>query len=405
MTGIVYISRITGATNNLVYLQTTDTTATAIAANYILNQAAVITALTEGGWTWEPNDFIFLSASNGVSLATISSPYHSLTPFAFSTTVVGTPVVVGDFAVFSSTSGNIEDLGYLPSNAAYTNVVMANVPTIANYIPIFNDTAGSITDSAYSIASSLLVSPAVSALTAHSGGGQTSALALTKAVNNITTVAAAGDSVRLPASAAGLEITVTNSGANSMQVYGAGTDTINGIATGTGVAQLPGQTVVYTAAVAGNWLANVSGNPNPVLFASVPMTLAQFAGMYAAPYLLVATPGSNKMIAVEKMEIILTYGSAALTAGGVVAAQYDSTANGAGVNATNSEAAADFFVTASTMFQFVGVSGNTVGALPFSTCANKGLYLSNLTQAFATGTASAFVVKVYYRIINLVGAL
>jgi hypothetical protein len=245
---------------------------------------------------------------------------------------------------------------------------------------------------------------ASSGLTAHAGGTQAAALNLVSAINNVSTVATAGDSVRLPASAAGMAIEVTNSGAASMQVYGAGTDTINGVATGTGVAQLPGQSVVYTCAIAGNWLANVSGNPNPVLFASVPITAAQFNGMYAAPYLLVAAPGANKMIVVETMELVMTFGSADYASGGVVAAQYDSTAHGAGVLATNAEAAADFFAAASTVFQFIGTSGNTVGALPFSTCANKGLYLSNATGAFTTGD-STWVAKIYYRVINLVGAL
>lgn len=245
---------------------------------------------------------------------------------------------------------------------------------------------------------------AANSVTAHSGGTQAAGFQLVGAINNVTTVAAAADSVLLPASAAGMSITVTNSGANSMQVYGNGTDTINGIATATGVAQLPGQTVVYTSAVAGNWLANVNGNPNPLLFASVPITAAQFNGAYAAPFALVAAPGANKLIAVEGMELVMTYGSANYAAGGIVFAQYDSTANGAGVKATNTEAAADFFAAASTVFQFLGTSGNTVGALPFTTTVNKGLYLSNATQAFTTGD-STWVAKVYYRVVNTVGAL
>jgi hypothetical protein len=248
---------------------------------------------------------------------------------------------------------------------------------------------------------------AVSGLTAHAGGTQAAALALTSAINNVTTVATAGDSVSLPASAAGMAITVTNSGAASMQVYGAGTDTINGVTTTTGVAQLPATTVVYTSAVAGNWLANGVGsgvNPNPILFASVPITAAQWNGMYAAPVLLVAAPGANKMIVVEQMTLIDTYVSAAYAAGGVVFAQYGATASGGGPKATNTEAAADFFVTASTAFNFLGVSGNTVGALPLSTCANVGLYLSNATQAFTTGDGT-WVAKVYYRVVSTTGAL
>jgi hypothetical protein len=132
------------------------------------------------------------------------------------------------------------------------------------------------------------------------------------------------------------------------------------------------------------------------LSSQVAMTAAQFNGMYAAPVLLVAAPGANKMIIVNNIQLVMTYGSAAFAAGGVVAAQYDSTANGAGVNASTTEAAADFFQTASTVFKL----GQGLVLSPFSTCANKGIYLSNLTQAFTTGTGSSFIVKTNYKVIS-----
>jgi Ca2+-binding RTX toxin-like protein len=77
------------------------------------------------------------------------------------------------------------------------------------------------------------------------GGGQTSATALTTIFNEVVTaVATAADSVKLPApSKVGQIVIVTNAHAsNSMQVFGAGTDTINGVATATGVAQAAGKT-------------------------------------------------------------------------------------------------------------------------------------------------------------------
>ncbi len=137
---------------------------------------------------------------------------------------------------------------------------------------------------------------------------------------------------------------------------------------------------------------------NILLYASVAITAAQFNGMYAAPKLLIAAPGANKQIVVDRMELVMTYVSAAYAAGGIVFAQYDSTANGAGVKATNTEAAADFFAAASSVFPFNGVAGDTVGVLPFTTTVNKGLYLSNATQAFTTGD-STWVAKIHYRII------
>lgn len=133
---------------------------------------------------------------------------------------------------------------------------------------------------------------------------------------------------------------------------------------------------------------------NVLLVASVAITAAQFNGMYATPKLLIAAPGANKLIVVDRMELVMTYGSANFASGGIVAAQYDSTVHGAGVLATNSEAAADFFAAASTTFVF---NGGLVLA-PFSTSVNKGLYLSNATGAFTTGD-STFVAQVHYRII------
>lgn len=158
-------------------------------------------------------------------------------------------------------------------------------------------------------------------------------------------------------------------------------------------------------ATLGTFYANVSGaNTSLIQFpsttnipslATVAVSAAEFNGMYAAPKLLVAAPGANNLILVNKMDLIMTYGTAAFASGGVVAAQYDSTVNGAGVKATNTEAAADFFATESTTYQFEGVSGNTVGALPFATTVNKGIYLSNQTGAFTTGD-STFVAKIWY---------
>lgn len=59
--------------------------------------------------------------------------------------------------------------------------------------------------------------------------------------------------MKLPASAPGLEVTVINHGANPMQVYGAGTDTINDVATATGVSQMPNSSVLYFCTTAGAW--------------------------------------------------------------------------------------------------------------------------------------------------------
>lgn len=238
-------------------------------------------------------------------------------------------------------------------------------------------------------------------LTAHAGGTQAAALLLTASVNNVTIVATTGDSVKLPVSAPGLNISIINSAAsNSMQVFGSGTDTINGVATATGVSQPSDTIVTYFCTLAGSWFSNYQLIANN-LSASVSVSSAEFKGAFAAPKLLVSAPGANNLIMVDSMQLIMTYGTAAYAGGGVVFAQYDSTASGGGVKATNTEAASDFFSSVSAAFSFIGTSGNTVGIIPLSSSVNKGLYLSNATGAFITGD-STFVVKVFYRIVATV---
>lgn len=134
-----------------------------------------------------------------------------------------------------------------------------------------------------------------------------------------------------------------------------------------------------------------------LIYATVAITAAQFNGMYATPKLLVAAPGANKLLVLDKLDLLMTYVSANYAAGGVVAVQYDSTANGAGVIASSTQTAASFQAAASTGFPFnMGIVAQT-----FSTCVNKGFYLSNVTGAFTTGD-STFVAHIWYKIIPTV---
>lgn len=107
----------------------------------------------------------------------------------------------------------------------------------------------------------LLNESAADSLTAHAGGGKASALQITTEMARISTVATAGDSVGLPASAPGLTIILENAAALPMQVYGVagGSETINSVATGTGVSQMAGSVVIYTCYAAGAWFANGLG--------------------------------------------------------------------------------------------------------------------------------------------------
>lgn len=84
-----------------------------------------------------------------------------------------------------------------------------------------------------------------SGITAQADTTKANATRLTAVHNLVETVAGAADSVLLPKGYVGLEITIANDGANSCQVFGNGSDTINDVATETGVAQGNGLTALY----------------------------------------------------------------------------------------------------------------------------------------------------------------
>lgn len=168
----------------------------------------------------------------------------------------------------------------------------------------------------------------------------------------------------------------------------------------TGVAMSGDTTISNTGVVAigANKVLSSMMSPLTLKYAAIPVSAAEFNGMYAAPKQLIAAQGANTLIVVEQMALAMTFGAAQYAAGGLVAAQYDSTVHGAGVLATATEAAADFTgAAASTTFRQNG----SVAVAPFTTTVNKGIYLSNQTAAFTTGD-SDFVAHVWYRVVPTV---
>lgn len=128
-------------------------------------------------------------------------------------------------------------------------------------------------------------------ITARAGGGQGSATALTSMINRVTTVASPNDSVALPAAVSGLMITVINKGANAMQVFGAGTDTINGVAAATGISQPPNSVALYTCSLSGAWETDAVGQGFAGQLPTVSTTngITAFAGGGQASAVLLTT--------------------------------------------------------------------------------------------------------------------
>lgn len=109
------------------------------------------------------------------------------------------------------------------------------------------------------MASGLIGLSVENTLTAAAGGTQAGALALsaTKAVHNVTVVATAADSVKLPAATgSGKMHWIKNSdAADSLQLFAAATETIDGVASATGVAIAAGKSRLVVDAATGVWLS------------------------------------------------------------------------------------------------------------------------------------------------------
>ena len=104
-------------------------------------------------------------------------------------------------------------------------------------------------------------------MTAFAGGGQTNATQIVDMCVEVATVATAADSMKLPIAVAGKTVYIVSSASNYFQLYGNGIDTINDIATGTGISVGGGTRTGFfctksaspgsstTAATGGEWYA------------------------------------------------------------------------------------------------------------------------------------------------------
>ena len=116
------------------------------------------------------------------------------------------------------------------------------------------------------------------AVTALAGGVQATATKLksTCIFHEITVCATAGDAVALPAAKVGEVHVIKNSGATAAQVFGDGTDTIDSVATATGVPLGIGDMTVYACLVAGNYISNsFVGKKANILTATKAITAAE----------------------------------------------------------------------------------------------------------------------------------
>jgi len=90
-------------------------------------------------------------------------------------------------------------------------------------------------------------------ITATAGGTKAAAFQLTETLNHVTVCATDHDSVLLPFAVAGSRCVVRNDGAAILDIYGQGTQTINGVAAATATNLAAGKAIELVCFTAGAW--------------------------------------------------------------------------------------------------------------------------------------------------------
>jgi hypothetical protein len=146
---ITSIVRDWGTNPAIVRVTSTDTLATVAGAAYLTAQAANIATVNSGVFEWVVGDMVAMNASDGSEFFRFDGDdFTTFIQLPGGNGEVTLPVTSGDFTVFDGTLGALKDLGYLPSDASKTSVVMAGSAVVANHIAKFVDTAGTIDDTA-----------------------------------------------------------------------------------------------------------------------------------------------------------------------------------------------------------------------------------------------------------------
>ncbi len=122
---------------------------------------------------------------------------------------------------------------------------------------------------------------------------------------------------------------------------------------------------------------------NVIQYSSGTITAAQWNAMSVTPRPIIAAPGANKLVVIDRFLLRMTFVGAQYAAGGAVILQYGNTATGLGVQAASGTiAAATINAIAATSALAVTGFVNTTATVA---AVNTAITLSNQTAAFTTG--------------------
>jgi len=126
-----------------------------------------------------------------------------------------------------------------------TNVANPGLAVYVNLFSVFGDRR--------SLNPIIPILPNLQNITAHAGGGQANAWPLNLGINVVAVVATAGDSVKLPDDVVGQTVIVTNTGANSLNIFPFLGDNINNLGTNVAYPLAPQATVQFVGVDNFDW--------------------------------------------------------------------------------------------------------------------------------------------------------
>lgn len=134
----------------------------------------------------------------------------------------------------------------------------------------------------------------------------------------------------------------------------------------------------------------------------VALTAANIIAMYTTPVPILAAPAAGVGYMVDQVAFEVKATATAFTSGGVVGVQYAATAHGAGtiVHAGTLPASVVNAGAGSTLTAFWPASGSNGVTVPNDGTSASGLYISNATGVFASGTGT-MIVTVWYTVVTL----
>lgn len=229
-----------GATATVFNVTNTDTAATVIA----INSLDIYAAFTSGSGA----KIFYDDKSSGGTYYTVTSTPAQVSALALNMIAVTDTELA---QVFYINADRVIDVITSGSGAK----IYFRGPGVAPKVYTVTETRAAIISAiaAISISSGGAVTTGIEA---HAGGGQADATQLAYGTNEVTVVATAGDSVKLPAAVTGANVIVKNDGANTLDLYPATGDTIDDGSANAAIQVPPGVTVQLTGINTTNWESN-----------------------------------------------------------------------------------------------------------------------------------------------------